>query len=138
MDHDPIIGKGRREGRDWGWKEGGPSYWLQGGLRRCLLGAPCPPPAPPTLKPLSNITTTTTTTSTTLTHLFDISFLLVLTAAFLYTWGAVKRTQRVYEAQGCISCGPCSCPELTEDHVLPSAYVEIFRTVTRNAVNKSV
>ena len=39
--------------------------------------------------------------------------------------------------QGCISCGPCSCPELTEDHVLPSAYVEIFRTVTRNAVNKS-
>ena len=30
--------------------------------------------------------------------------------------------------QGCISCGPCSCPELTEDHVLPSAYVEIFRT----------
>ena len=40
--------------------------------------------------------------------------------------------------QGCISCGPCSCPELTEDHVLPSAYVEIFRTVTRNAVNKSV
>ena len=40
-------------------------------------------------------------------------------------------------AQGCISCGPCSCPELTEDHVLPSAYVEIFRTVTRNAVNKS-
>ena len=43
-----------------------------------------------------------------------------------------------YAAQGCISCGPCSCPELTEDHVLPSAYVEIFRTVTRNAVNKSV
>ena len=39
--------------------------------------------------------------------------------------------------QGCISCEPCSCPELTEDHVLPSAYVEIFRTVTRNAVNKS-
>ena len=23
--------------------------------------------------------------------------------------------------QGCISCGPCSYPELTEDHVLPSA-----------------
>ena len=40
--------------------------------------------------------------------------------------------------QGCISCGPCSCPELTEDHVLTSAYVEILRTVTRNAVNKSV
>ena len=44
----------------------------------------------------------------------------------------------LYHHQGCISCGPCSCPELTEDHVLPSAYVEIFRTVTRNAVNKSV
>ena len=27
----------------------------------------------------------------------------------------------VLSAQGCISCGPCSCPELTEDHVLPSA-----------------
>ena len=24
-------------------------------------------------------------------------------------------------SQGCISCGPCSHPELTEDHVLPSA-----------------
>ena len=26
--------------------------------------------------------------------------------------------------------------ELTKDHVLTSAYVKIFRTVTRNAVNK--
>ena len=40
--------------------------------------------------------------------------------------------------QGCISCVTCSYPELTEDHVLTSAYVKIFRTVTRNAVNKSV
>ena len=40
--------------------------------------------------------------------------------------------------QGCISCGMCSYPELTKDHVLTSAYVNIFRTVTRNAVNKSV
>ena len=32
----------------------------------------------------------------------------------------------------------CSYPELTKDHVLTSAYVNIFRTVTRNAVNKSV
>ena len=39
--------------------------------------------------------------------------------------------------QGCISCGTCSYPELTEDHVLTSAYVKIFRIVTRNAVNKS-
>ena len=40
--------------------------------------------------------------------------------------------------QGCISCGMCSYPELTEDHVLTSAYVKIFRTIMRNAVNKSV
>ena len=40
--------------------------------------------------------------------------------------------------QGCISCGMCSYPELTKDHVLTSAYVRNFRTVTRNAVNKSV
>ena len=40
--------------------------------------------------------------------------------------------------QGCISCGTCSYLELTEDHVLTSGYVKIFRTVTRNAVNKSV
>ena len=40
--------------------------------------------------------------------------------------------------QGCISCLTCSYPELTKDHVLTTAYVEIFRTVTRNAVNKSV
>ena len=39
--------------------------------------------------------------------------------------------------QGCISCVTCSYPELTEDHVLTSAYVKIFRIVTRNAVNKS-
>ena len=42
------------------------------------------------------------------------------------------------DTQGCISCGMCSYPELTKDHVLTSAYVNIFRTVTRNAVNKSV
>ena len=39
--------------------------------------------------------------------------------------------------QGCISCGTCSYPELTDDHVLTSAYVKSFRIVTRNAVNKS-
>ena len=39
--------------------------------------------------------------------------------------------------QGCISCGTCSYLELTKDHVLTSAYVKIFRIVTRNAVNKS-
>ena len=40
--------------------------------------------------------------------------------------------------QGCIFRLTCSYPELTEDHVLTSAYVKLFRTVTRNAVNKSV
>ena len=40
--------------------------------------------------------------------------------------------------QGCIFRLTCSHGELTEDHVLTSAYVKIFRTVTRNAVNKSV
>ena len=40
--------------------------------------------------------------------------------------------------QGFIFRLTCSYPELTEDHVLTSAYVKISRTVTRNAVNKSV
>ena len=40
--------------------------------------------------------------------------------------------------QGCIFRLTCSYPELTKDHVLTSAYVNIFRTVTRNALNKSV
>ena len=42
------------------------------------------------------------------------------------------------EHQGCIFRLTCSHPELTKDHVLTSAYVKIFRTVTRNDVNKSV
>ena len=42
-----------------------------------------------------------------------------------------------HRRQGCISCGTCSYLELTEDHVLTSALVKIFRIVTRNAVNKS-
>ena len=40
--------------------------------------------------------------------------------------------------QGCFFRLTCSHPELTEDHVLTSAYVKIFRTVARNAGNKSV
>ena len=44
----------------------------------------------------------------------------------------------LYFGQGCIFCLTCSHPELTKDHVLTSAYVKIFKTVTRNAVNKSV
>ena len=40
--------------------------------------------------------------------------------------------------QGCIFCLTCSYPDLTEGHVLTSAYVKIFGTATRNALNKSV
>ena len=40
--------------------------------------------------------------------------------------------------QGCIFRLMCSHRELTKDRVLTSTYVKFFRTVTRNAVNKSV
>ena len=43
----------------------------------------------------------------------------------------------VWRGQGCIFRLTCSYHELIEDHVLTSAYVKFFRTVTRNAVNKS-
>ena len=39
--------------------------------------------------------------------------------------------------QDCIFRLTRSYPELTEDHVLTSAYVKMFRTVTRYAVNNS-
>ena len=48
----------------------------------------------------------------------------------------LQSTLHLHE-QGCIFRLMCSHPELTEDHVLTSAYVKIFRIVTRNAVNKS-
>ena len=40
--------------------------------------------------------------------------------------------------QGFIFRLTCSHSELTKDHVLTRAYVKIFRTITRNVVNKSV
>ena len=43
------------------------------------------------------------------------------TAEKLQTADEVWQKIESYEDQGCISCGPCSYPELTEDHVLPSA-----------------
>ena len=52
--------------------------------------------------------------------------------------GKLNPTRLPRHLQGCIFRLTCSDPELTEDHVLTSAYVKIFRTVTRNAVNKSV
>ena len=47
-------------------------------------------------------------------------------------------TWQQQQEQGCIFRLTCSHRELTKDHVLTSAYVKIFRTVTRNAVNRSV
>ena len=59
---------------------------------------------------------------------------------FFCTKPTIHTTLHIREGikQGCIFRLTCSHPELTEDHVLTSAYVKIFRTVTRNAVNKSV
>ena len=45
-------------------------------------------------------------------------------------------SKRLPYNQGCIFRLTCSHRELTKDHVLTSAYVKIFRTVTRNAVNR--
>ena len=45
---------------------------------------------------------------------------------------------KLTDTQWCIIRLTCSHPELTKDHVLISAYVIIFGTVARNAVNKSV
>ena len=50
----------------------------------------------------------------------------------------LKSIQCVHNQPGCIFRLTCSHPELTKDHVLTSVYVNFFRTVTRNAVNKSV
>ena len=48
----------------------------------------------------------------------------------------VGRVQSAH--QGCIFRLTCSHRELTEEHVLTSAYVKISRTLTINAKNKSV
>ena len=63
----------------------------------------------------------------------DCQFYTALTCLFL----AVQKFCPHLD-QGCIFRLTCSHPELTEDHVLTSEYVKIFRTVTRNAENKSV
>ena len=47
-------------------------------------------------------------------------------------------TWQQQQEQGCIFRLTCSHRELTKDHVLTSAYVKFFRTVTRNAVNRGV
>ena len=54
-------------------------------------------------------------------------------ALFIFMYLFIK----VY-IQGCTFRLTCSHPELTEDHVLTSAYVKFFRIVTRNAVNEIV
>ena len=57
---------------------------------------------------------------------------------FLITWSNLKKQLWQIYVQGCIFRLTCSHSELIKDHVLSSAYIKIFRTVTRNAVNKSV
>ena len=58
-----------------------------------------------------------------------VVYLTIVTRANLLRIGSASM---IPQSQG------CSNPELTEDHVLTSAYVKFFRTVARNAVNKSV
>ena len=50
----------------------------------------------------------------------------------------LKGPRKSTSQQGCIFRLTCSHRELTRDHVLTSAYVKNSRTVTRNAINKSV
>ena len=52
-------------------------------------------------------------------------------------WLKASALYSLFCPQGSIFRLTCSFPELTKDHVLTSAYVKIFRTVTRNAVNNS-
>ena len=67
----------------------------------------------------------------------------VMMSGFLYfeRWAYCIRLSlscHVGQPQGCIYRLTCSHSELTKDHVLTSAHVKIFRTVTLNAVNKNV
>ena len=68
----------------------------------------------------------------------EVMFMLIRVMILTKTTGTKMVMMVLHGGQGCISCGTCSYSELTEDHVLPSAKVKIFRTVMRNAVNKSV
>ena len=69
-----------------------------------------------------------------------ITFILVLLVlcSSLVLLASLALFVKVYYVyyQGCIFRLTRSYPELTEDHVLTSAYVKILRTVTRNLVNK--
>ena len=95
------------------------SAWLQISLHQCHLKT-CPTfTLSPTFNPISGS-------------------LLPLILKPLRDWWSVLMKDFATCKQGCISCGMCSYPELTKDHSLTSAYVNIFRTVTRNAINKSV
>ena len=76
-------------------------------------------------------------------HLQDWGRPNVMMSGFLYfeRWAYCIRLSlscHVGQPQGFIFRLTCSDSELTKDHVLTSASVKIFRTVTRNAVNKSV
>ena len=63
---------------------------------------------------------------------------LILNTCNLQKKSPKKTPIMIVKSQRCIFRLTCSHPELTEDHVFTSAYVKFFRTVTRNAVNKSV
>ena len=69
---------------------------------------------------------------------FDVLKYMTLGTGTNFTISNTYTDTLPYLGQGCIFPLTCSYPELTEDHVLTSAYIKIFRTVTRNAVNKSV
>ena len=72
----------------------------------------------------------------------DINFPLFNVGKMFEFNGAIQDVSlgpiRYLSDQGCIFRLTCSHPDLTKDHVLTSAYVKFFRTVTRNVVNKGV
>ena len=61
-------------------------------------------------------------------------FLLLVIFRFVFSPFVPSLVEVTMNMQGCIFRLTCSHPELTKDHVFTSAYVEIFRTFTRNAV----
>ena len=67
-----------------------------------------------------------------------VKLIILVTFEFAYHGNDQQGSHSCHDRQGCIFRLRCSHPELTEDLVLTNAYVKILRTVTRNAVNKSV
>ena len=59
------------------------------------------------------------------------------TPTYLFMWRILRKLWGGID-QWCINRVTCSHPELTQDHVLTSAYIRIFLTVATNGVNESV